>query len=59
MRSIEPLRELIHLYPGDGDWAGPSRPHTGWPTGSDAWLEPLGNSANDWEQYWIDLGGEG
>jgi hypothetical protein len=58
MRSIEPLRELFHLHPGDADWTGSPHPHTAC-TGTDAWLEPLGNTANDWEQYWIDLGGEG
>jgi hypothetical protein len=59
MRSIEPLRDLFHLHPADPDWGMTPGAGTGWPAGSDAAHESLGNSANDWEQYWIDLGGEG
>jgi hypothetical protein len=59
MRSSEPLRDLCHFHPADGDWGMTARPGSGWPAGTDMSLEPLGNAANDWEQYWIDLGGEG
>lgn len=59
MRSIDPLRELFHLHPGEADWGTPARPGTGRSAGNDAAPEPFCNGAHDWEQYWIDLGGEG
>lgn len=62
MRSIESWRasrELFHFHHAEPDWGMPPWPALGWPAGNDVSGEPSCAAGNDWEQYWIDLGGEG
>jgi hypothetical protein len=62
MRSIEPRRasrDLFHFHSAEPDWRIPPWPGTGWSSGMDVALEAQCNAGNDWEKYWIDLGGEG
>jgi hypothetical protein len=58
MRATEPRRDLFHFHPAEPEWGLLPWPGMNWPAASDG-LETQCAAGNDWEQYWIDLGGEG